>query len=143
MLKTILQLLVIVSLFGAVVACGGEAKNETPDTVANNVILLSSDIENIDFDKLRASTTASSAESINEMETQMKTLMGSLTDEQKVQMKEMAAVAQKAYDKTTLKCVENGDNATCTYCCNPGTEAEQTMYLVKTDGKWLVDMTKK
>lgn len=40
-----------------------------------------------------------------------------------------------------LNCKEDGDKATCTYCCNDKGENE-TLKLKKEDGEWLVSISK-
>lgn len=57
-------------------------------------------------------------------------------------MKAFAAMAPETkLAKSEVTCEENGDKATCKFCCAEG-KPEETYNLVKEDGKWKVEYVK-
>ena len=135
-LSVVMPLLALMA--SLLVACGGSS--EKPEEVVRNVLTLTQDFENLDYDKLRSYTTEGSSAQIDEMEKQMTEMIEKLGEEELVQFREQVKKMAEQQDLESIKCEEEEDKATCTFCCTPmGNEDDMT--LVKQDGKWLVDMT--
>lgn len=166
-LNTIILLLAAMSFL---IACGsGEAANEvttskteptnevvankstptaepaaanTPEAIARFVLTKTQDLENLDYEALKNYTTEASNAEIDAMKAQVEQMMGQLTDDQKEQFRaEVKKMAEKQ-NLDAITCTEEGDKATCVYCCNPMGNDDQ-VFLTNVEGKWLVDMIRK
>ncbi len=102
-------------------ACGGSS-TEGPKEVASKFI---KHVNNLEFDKAKAYGT----ESTNQILDMIAGFAG------------MANEKPETTGFEILDVKEDGDKATVTYR-NEGADADETISLVKKDGKWLVDMNK-
>lgn len=102
-------------------ACGGST-SEGPKEVASKFI---KHVNNLEFDKAKAYGT----ESTNQILDMIAGFAG------------MANEKPETTGFEILDVKEDGDKATVTYR-NEGADADETISLVKKDGKWLVDMNK-
>lgn len=103
-------------------ACGGGgAKGDGPKEVASNFI---KHVNNMEFDEAKKYSTEGTAGILD-------------------MLKSFAGMAEKpestAFEILDVK--EEGDKATVTYR-NEGADADETITLVKENGKWLVDINK-
>lgn len=103
-------------------ACGGGSSSEGPKEVASKFI---THVNNMEFDKAKQYGT----EATNGI---LDMVAG------------FAGMAQEKPENTGFEILdikEDGDKATVTYR-NEGADADETLNLVKQDGKWLVDINK-
>jgi Domain of unknown function (DUF4878) len=106
------------------VSCGG---GNSPKDVANTWL---TSFYHMDYDAAKKVST----EETKAMLTQLSQLSGMVGDSSKKELKKITVNVKDVK--------ENGDKAVATYTTSDNASKEQTLNLVKKDGKWLVQFTK-
>jgi hypothetical protein len=118
-------------------SCGGKFTKINYKNPQNVCLIFCRSLLEQDIDRAKLVSTEETKMVLNVLQT----LSDALPEEMKMQKSEL--IDEKLKGMKKAKCEVVDDKASCTVCCDENREFEtETFFLVKTEDRWLVNMSK-